>query len=299
MRILFVLVVLVLSFWSCEDVIEVDLPTEEPRLVVEAVIRVDTSVAQFPVRFKTTQTVGFFDEITIPDSPVEGMLLLNETQADRPIIFIPDPAEPGTFVPQGPDGTAATGGFMSPSTFENPDDRWILSFEHKEQLYLAEFRYRPSVPIDNLEQGTETLFDEDETEVIVTFTDLEEREDFYVFDMDFGLFVTSEDRFFNGEQFEFSYFYDNNLQPGDEVTVSILGADLQFFNYMNQIIELSEGDGGPFQTPVSTARGNFLNVTGIDNIDLSNNVGRPDDFILGYFAIVQEHKASIVIRDLN
>ena len=296
MRMFFVLTVLGTLFWSCEDVIDVDLPPTEARLVVEAIIRGDTSVAQFPVRFKTTQTVGFFDEITIPDSPVPGMQLLNETQAMEPIIIVPDPAQPGTFVPEGPDGTAATGGFLSPGVFDNPDDRWILSFQHLDQTYLAEFRFRPSVPIDNLEQGTDVLFDEDETEVKVTFTDIADRDDFYVFDMDFGQFITSEDTFFDGQQFEFSYFYDNSLEPGDEVTVSILGADLQFFNYMNQIILLSEGDQGPFQVPVSTARGNFINVTGIDNVNVSNNVDRPDNFILGYFAIVQEHKQTLVIQ---
>ncbi len=297
MRTFFILVALAMSFWSCEDVIEIDVPAEEPRLVVEAIIRVDTSVAQFPVRFRTTQTAGFFDEITIPDDPIEsGMLLLNETQGGDPIIIIPDPEQPGTFVPEGPDGTAATGGFLSGSVFDDPNDRWILSFEWRDEVYLAEFRLQYSVPIDNLEQGTETLFDEDETEVKITFTDLAERDDFYVFDLGFGLFATAEDTFFNGQQFEFSYFYDENLQPGDEIEVSILGSDQQFFNYMNQIIELSEGDGGPFQVPVSTARGNFLKVEGINNIDVSNNVDRSDEFILGYFAIVQEYKASLVIQ---
>lgn len=286
------------GLWSCEDVIEVDLPETEPRLVVEALIKVDTSMAQFPVRFKTTQTAGFFDEITIPDSPIEGMLLLNETQAEEPIIIVPDPSQPGTFVPEGPDGTAATGGFLSPVLFENPDDRWILSFEYQDLVYIAEYRFTASVPIDNLEQGTETLFDEDETEVRITFTDVAEREDFYVFDMGFGQFVTSDDTFIDGQEFEFSYFYDNNLAAGDEITVSIWGADRQFFNYMNQIIELSESDGGPFQTPVSTARGNFLLVSGIDNVDVSNNVNRANEFILGYFAIVQQHQASLVIQDL-
>ncbi len=297
MRTFFVLIVLTTSFWSCEDVIEIDAPAEEPRLIVEAIIRADTTAAQVPVRFKTTQTAGFFDEITIPDNPVQGgMQLFNETQGGGATFLLPDPEQPGTFIPTGPDGTVATGGFLPGAAFTDPDDRWILTFEWRDELYLAEYRVNFSVPIDNLEQGTETLFDEDETEVKITFTDLAERDDFYVFDLGFGLFTTAEDTFFNGQQFEFSYFYDENLQPGDEITVSILGADQQFFNYMNQIIELSEGDGGPFQVPTSTARGNFLKVEGINNIDVSNNVDRNDEFILGYFAIVQEYKASLIIE---
>ena len=42
----------------------------------------------------------------------------------------------------------------------------------------------PSVPFDSLTQGNETLFEGNEIEVIVTFTDDGSREDFYV--LDFG-----------------------------------------------------------------------------------------------------------------
>ncbi|MBT8255370.1 MAG: DUF4249 domain-containing protein, partial [Bacteroidia bacterium] len=32
-----------LGFASCEDVIEVDLPSEDPRLIIDALIRVDST----------------------------------------------------------------------------------------------------------------------------------------------------------------------------------------------------------------------------------------------------------------
>ena len=35
---------LIISFSSCEDVIEIDIPSEDPRLIIDAIIKVDTSL---------------------------------------------------------------------------------------------------------------------------------------------------------------------------------------------------------------------------------------------------------------
>jgi hypothetical protein len=66
---------------------------------------------------------------------------------------------------------------------------------------------------------------------------------------------------------------------------------------MNQIIVQSGGDQGPFQTPAATVRGNIINISGIDNNEIFDNVERSDNFALGYFAIIEEYKDSIIITD--
>ena len=156
--------------------------------------------------------------------------------------------------------------------------------------------YVPTVPIDDLRQGDETLFDEDETEIIVTFTDIPEQKDYYVFDFGFGNFLATDDQFIDGQEFTFSYFYDEILEPQTTLEVSLLGADQQFFNYIDLLVEQTENDGGIFETPAATVRGNMFDVTGLDNIEIFDNVGRPQSFALGYFAVVQESKATIVIE---
>ena len=220
-KIVFIIATLLtgILFVQCEDVIEVDIPASEPRLILDALIRVDTSLTIQEVRFKTSVTSGFFDEISLPENPVTALNLLNETQGTEPIPFIPDPAQPGTYVPEGPDGTAENGGFIGTGFFTEPGDEFLLTFEYEGDIYLARSAFYPSVPIDQLEQGTETLFGGDETEVIVTFSDTPAREDFYLFDMDFNEFITTEDVFYNGQQFEFSYFYEDGLDVGEEVEV--------------------------------------------------------------------------------
>ena len=83
---------------------------------------------------------------------------------------------------------------------------------------------------------------------------------------------------------------------GETLEVSILGAEQQFFNYIDLLVEQTENDGGVFETPAATVRGNMFDVTGLDNIEIFDNVGRPESFALGYFAFVEEAKASLVIE---
>jgi hypothetical protein len=183
-----------------------------------------------------------------------------------------------------------------PTSVLEKNVRFWLFVDYKERSYVARTRYVPSVPKDDVVLGDGTLFDGDETEVIVTFTDDPDRADFYVFDFDFGEYLVTEDEFFNGEKFEFSYFYDRTFKSGRVINISILGADETFYNYMDQLIEQGGQLQGPFQTPTLTVRGNIFDATGIDNIELFDNVQRPGLFPLGYFGIVQEFKNSITIQ---
>ena len=103
-----------------------------------------------------------------------------------------------------------------------------------------------------------------------------------MFDLDFEEFITTEDEFYQGEKFVFSYFYDK-LEPGQDVTAKIMGLSEQFYNYMNLILEQSQ-DGGPFTATPSTIRGNIINKT------------NPKNFALGYFHISQTYSFSFTIN---
>jgi hypothetical protein len=138
--------------------------------------------------------------------------------------------------------------------------------------------------------------EEDETEVILSFTDDPENTNYYVFDFGFGEFLATEDTFYQGETFQFSYFYDRKFEPGTELQVSILGASERFYHYMDQLVEQGDDLQGPFQTPAATVRGNIFDITDLDNRDVFDNVEQPDVYPLGYFAIVQEDKKTIVIQ---
>lgn len=293
----FLFLLIISLYTSCEDVVDVDLDSEPPRLVVDALIRVDTSEELTEANIRVSLTSPFFGEIQ--PAEIQSMQIQNEENGSF-VPYEPVPGEPGLFRPFPTTVSPVVDNKILTSFLINPEPIYIFSITYQDELYLARTSFVPTTPIDNIVQGEEILFDEDDTEVIISFTDQPDREDFYVFDFDFGEFLAVEDTFFEGQDFEFSYFYEGDdfpLEPGQEITISILGADEAFYDYMEQLITQSDlTDNGPFQVPVSTVRGNILNAEGIDNINIFDNVDRPNSFALGYFAIVQEFENTIVIE---
>lgn len=287
---------LLLCFSSCEDVIEVETPTEDPRLVIDGLIRVDIDEPFIPVAIKVSLTDNFFG--IIPVASLESISIFYELLEDGIVMSTGSSTlaevDPGTgiYVPDP--------NFMNdqriPTFILEGEVNFILILRHEGKRYLAQTKYVPSVPINSLQQGDDTLFSEEETEVIVNFTDDPDRDNFYVFDFDFNEFLVTEDTFYKGQLFQFSYFYDRQFVPGTVIDVSILGADESFYNYMDQIIDQSSDLQGPFQTPTATVRGNIFDITDLDNIDVFDNVEQPNVFPLGYFAIVQEYKQMLIIE---
>ncbi len=264
---------------GCEDVVEIDTPTEPPRLSVDALIRIDESEPITNVIVKVSLTSSFFDDTEAAE--LDEIKILNPGYqptgpSDENFIALSE-TEPGRYE-------------ASKSTSFFTEGALELSITYGGNSYLATTTYVPAVPIDRLEQGEGELFTGDETEILVAFTDNASREDFYLFDFDFNEYLVTDDGFYQGQTFEFSYFYDEDVTPGMEIEVDILGIDEPFYNYMNQLIVQAGGDQGPFQTPSATVRGNILNVTNSDTIENRNN------FALGYFAVCQTFSKSIEIE---
>ncbi|SFR49622.1 protein of unknown function [Robiginitalea myxolifaciens] len=284
-----------LLFAACEDVVEVEVTDSPPRLLVEGLLRVDEQQAFIPVRIQLKETAGFFEELT--PTQAENIFIQVERFEDGQLIesFSSLLAEesPGTglYVPD----PNAFGDQRIPTVFLNAEVRFTLNILHKGRNYVAQTWYQPVVPIDFVLQGRNTLFEGDETEVIITFSDPGTTDDFYLFQFDPGEYLVTEDQFYQGQLFQFSYFYEDPIPEGTLKTIRIMGASAEFYNYMDLLIEQSELEG-PFQVPAATVRGNVLDVTDIDNLERSNNADRPEVFPLGYFAVVQQYEEELIIR---
>lgn len=272
-------------FTACEDVIEVEVPTDKARLTVDALMRIDTTQpsTNYYAEVKVSVSSNFFE--TIEPAILEQISITNLASQENIPLF-------ETFLGSGVYQSETTVDFMTSGEL-------ILFIQHEGSRYAARTTYVPAVPIEKLDQGDATLFSGEETEIIVAFDDQPNRTDFYLFDFDFNEYLVTEDTFYPGRTFEFSYFYDDDVKEGMTIDVSILGVDRAFYNYMNQIIIQSGGDQGPFQTPSATVRGNILNVTNIEDLsDLDNLASSIDqeNFALGYFAVCQTFSKSITIE---
>ncbi|QCX00298.1 DUF4249 family protein [Aggregatimonas sangjinii] len=282
---------------GCEDVIDVDVPIDDPRLTIDALFRIDAAQSLQTVRVNAGITSGFFDELQAAD--LEEIALINldyePTDANDSSILQLSEVAPGVY-----EGTKNTVFFS--------EGELRLFIRHQGQRYLASTAFVPTTDIDELVQGEDNLFGGDETEIIVSFIDTPDRMDYYLFDLDFNEYLVTEDVFYPGQRFEFSYFYDDAVTPGMDLDISILGVDMQFYNYMNQVIAQADGgSAGPFQTPSATVRGNIINVTdaniatiedaaAVENIGSLEGIDSTDNFALGYFAISQTFTRSITVE---
>ena len=295
-RLLMLMAFFGILFAGCEDVIEVELPEQDTRLVVDGLIRVDIDEPYIPVEIRLALTSNFFENnlptsaesVTIQYEEIEDGITISQGTSSLA------ETEPGSGI-YVPDPNFSSDQRISTSILDR-DFLFTLFVRHQGRLYLAQTRYVPSVPINSVRQGTGNLFGDDETEVVVNYTDQSDVDNFYLFDFGFGEYLVTEDEFYQGQEFEFSFFYDQSFDAGTVLDISLMGTDEDLFNYMNQLIVQSGGTQGPFQTPVGTVRGNVFDVTDLDNIEVRDNADRPEIFPLGYFAIVQEEKAQLTLE---
>ena len=263
---------------SCEEIVDIDPPAEEPRLVVDGLVRVDPN-APFPpplrLGIKVSETSAFLGEV--PPTDLKQITL-------GPLV-LQDSANPGSGFYENL--------FTARALRQGGDN--LLQIQHKDQRYLARGVYVHSTPIDTVYQGGGNSFNDD-TEIVIQFTDSINRQNFYLIDFDNGQYMTSSDLLYDGKSQTLSYIYDRQIPPGTEITVSLMGIDRSFYNYMNKLIEQSKEEIDLFQTPVSTLRGNIINVTEIDNIDFFDNVEQFDNFALGYYAVAETFTKTLTIE---
>jgi hypothetical protein len=275
------LLILSVFISGCEDVIDVEVPSETPRLVIDALIRVNENSPTTTVSIRALESASFFDEL-LPTRLTQISIINLDNSVSETLLE----TEPNSGVYEREVNTQ----FLITGDL-------LLQVEHKGKFYQARTKYVKTNSFNSIVQGDGNLFGEDETEVIVNFTDIPDEDNFYSIDFDFNEYIVTEDTFYRGQDFIFSFFYDDQLDVGQELSISILGIDETFYNYMDQLIVQSGDDFGPFATPVSTVRGNLINVINIDVIDSADNIGNPDDFALGYFAVCQTFTQTIVIEE--
>ena len=271
MRKVLVFIAAIFLFFSCEEVIDVDLPTSEPRLVVDALIGFNTSNGD-PItvgEVRLTLTAPFFDEEVPPAE--NAIVTITDEQTGE--IFSLVETEPGVF----------STGFP-----ELQFDRdYTLTIQYDGQVFTAVERMNPSPVIDNAVQGDGFLFDEEEeTEVIITFTDIPGQRNNYLFSFGFDNFLVIDDEFFQDSEITFSYFYED-VEPGDLLPITLFGIDDEFATYTELVLTQSgeDGGGGPFAVPPATIKGNIINTTNNDN------------FPFGYFAISEFDARFITVSE--
>lgn len=260
-KILIIPALLLLIFTSCEKVIDVDLPTIEPKLIIDASFEVffDKSPVTANTTVKLRLSADYFED-EIPTVSNATVFLTNLT--NNTVINYVDENTDGNFEPITP---------FIPSD----DTEYELTVIYNNETYKGKATKVKSTPFTKVIQGEETLFTGKETEIEVTFKDAPVIENYYLFNFDKNLFLSIDDRFFNGSDYNFSFFYDeDDVTLPETVTIKIAGITKEYYTYFEILISQSGSNGGgPFETVPSSLLGNMINKTNENN------------FPLGYFHI--------------
>ena len=270
---LIVVLLFAIGFTSCTDVIDVDVPTAPPRLVIEASIDWQKGTSGNFQRVRLSTSTPFFENLQ--ESPVVGAS-----------VKITNDVEGTEFVFQDEeDGNYFTGSFI-PKLGQS----YTLQVDYDGETYIAKETMIPVVPIDSVFQSTDNGFDKEALEVNVLFTDPANVPNFYLakFQRRGDLFPTLfdiKDEFTDGNQIKIIYERLDNedtgemeFEPGDVLDIDLNGISSQYYDYIRLLIEQSGNSGNLFSTIPADLRGNCINVT------------NPDNFAYGYFRLTEVDK---------
>ena len=265
-----------LMFFGCEDVIDIEVSSSESKLIIDAIFEVyhnHTPVTANTV-VKLRESTNYFDD-EIPAITNPATVLLKDLTNDIDIIF-EDNNSDGNFLPVNP--------FIP---IENVD--YELNIFYNEDLYQSQSQLITTTGFSEVYQGNSTLFTGEEIEVNVSFIDDVNTENNYLFNFSNDLFLPIQDRFFNGSTYNFSFFFqEDEVEIPSTVLIKMSGVTKEYLTYFNVLISQSgQQAGGPFETIPSSLLGNIVNTTNNKN------------FPLGYFHISETDTYNLSLIELD
>ena len=266
---IYLIILALITLSSCERVVDIDLATAQPKLVVDAVIdwKKGTSGNQQVIYLRTTS--GYFAN----EIPTVSGATVYVTNGNTTFDFIEN--EPGIYICN--------------NFIPEFDATYKLTIISDNQTYTATETMKAVPELDVVQQNNEGGFTGDNIEIKVFFTDNGATDDFYLstFRPDFTVipeYSVVEDRFFQGNSI-FALYSDKELKSGSVVDFKLSGISNRYYNYLKILLSIAGSSGGsPFSSPPSTVRGNIVNTTS------------PNKYALGYFSLSESASTVYVVE---
>lgn len=257
---------------SCEEVVDVDLSTAPPRLVVDATISWDKETTGNIQTIKLTTTTGYYQS-EIPK--VAGATVnVSNTQGE---VFNFNDLDTGF----------NTGLYVCSNFIPEIGETYTLTILYNGQTYTAIEKLLPTPSIVEVEQRNDLGFNNDEIGLAVKFNDYPNQINYYVTRFDttinsFPEYYTLPDEFTQGNIMN-ALYSNENLRAGTIVKISLFGTSRTFYNYMSIILNNSNGNS-PFPTPPVKIRGNITNTSDSKN------------YALGYFRLSERENFEYIVQ---
>jgi hypothetical protein len=266
------LILTVVFFASCEEVVDVDLNTGTPRLAVYASIKWVKGTDGSQQKIKLTMT-GSYYENTVPVVSDATVFITNS--ANTVFDFIETPG---------------TGEYLCTNFVPVIGENYTLTIVHDGETYTASETLYATPEMQDPIQKEDGGFTGEDIELTYYFQDNAAEEDFYVARIDtdiypFAHYGALKDEFEQGNLMSLM-LSDEDFKAGTTVGVELYGVSERYYNFMMILISVTEGGtgSGPFMTPPVNARGNILNQTNEKN------------YAMGYFRLSETDVINYTIQ---
>lgn len=256
---------------SCTKVVQVDLETAEPKLVIDASIDWIKGTAGNEQKITLSTTTGYYSKL-FPTVSGADIVIINS--ANTVFRFI---ESPGT-------------GEYSCSNFQPViGETYTLKVVLNGEIYTATETCIGVPNIENnIEQNNNGGIGGDEIEIKYAYRDNGSEENYYLHRIlspvsKYPDYKAQDDEMSQGNLMQ-EYFSDKDLKAGDLINIRLYGISRRYYDYFRKLLTASGAESGPFQTTPGSVRGNIINQTHFEN------------FAYGYFRLSEVSVKDYMIK---
>ncbi|MBC5839319.1 DUF4249 family protein [Flavobacterium muglaense] len=256
---------------GCEDVINVNLDTAQPKLVIDASIDWAKNTKGNEQKIKLSTSTGYYSS-QFPT--VSGATVLVTNTANTVFNFTETPN---------------TGEYKCNNFQPIIGETYTLTVTLNGETYKATETLTATPVIQKtIIQNNNGGFAGDEIEIKFSYQDDGTQDNFYLNSITtshivFPKFDVSSDQLNQGNLI--SLFYtQKDLKSGDIVFIKLFGTSKRFHDYFKKILIASGNDRNPFSTIPAVVRGNIINQT------------KSANFAFGYFRLSEVDTLSYIVQ---
>ncbi len=249
-----------LSIMSCEDVIDVRVPTAPERLVIEASLDWLKGTTGSNQTIKLSTSTPYFDT-TINNDVVGASVRVTNVNSGAEYLF-----------EDQNDGRYTITNFVPVI-----GNTYTLEVLYNDETYSATEVMISVSEINRVEQSIEGGFDDEVLDVSIFWDDPVDEENYYFMRFKeqgdlLPILEYESDEFTNGNELDEFFEKDREddddqeeFNPGDVVDIQLYGISEQYYNFIELLIDQYDSEGDPFSTIPSEVKGNCINTTNADN----------------------------------
>lgn len=256
------LIIIGASIISCEDVINVDLDTAPPRLVIDASIDWIKGTSGSEQKIVLSTTTGYYS----PTFPTVSGAIITVTNSTGTVF---------TFTESGD-----TGEYICTNFQPVIGETYQMTILLNDEMYTAVETLTAAPDImETIDQNNKGGMGGDEIEITYYYQDDPAATNYYLFAIRSPRVVFPEYSIEDDEDSQGNiipeYYSHEDLKPGDVINIRLYGISERYYNYMNKLIIASGADTGPWPATPSAVRGNIVNQSDSQN------------FAFGYFRLAE------------